>query len=91
MKGLRIALDRIDASLGARKYGAFGFGDKRSLSGQVAFEFSWSVTGSAATRHEIVRLEVPKSGAKPAEAFLSDALAVLAGRIAASGSGALSR
>lgn len=80
---LRITLDRIDASLCARKYGAFGLGDRRSLSGQIEFEFSWSVTGGATARHEIVRLEVPKNRAKAAEALLPDALAVLADRIAA--------
>lgn len=80
--GLRIRLDRIEASLCARKYGAFGLGDKRSLSGQVEFEFSWTVTGDLIARHEIVRLAVPKTKGKPAEAFLQDALAVFAERVA---------
>ena len=81
---LSISLEGVEASLCARKYGTFGLGDRRSLSGRAEFRFSWSAIRAgenAPARTELVRLEVPKAQARPIEALLADALAVLARKV----------
>lgn len=77
---VRIVLTSIDAELCARKYGAFGMGNRRALSGRVEFHFAWSAPGYGDVRQELISIDVAKSSGKPAEAILPDALAVLATR-----------
>jgi hypothetical protein len=85
---LRIVLTGIEADMCARKYGIFGLGNRRALSGRVEFDFSWSILGDDAVKQEHIVIDVAKSSAKPSDAILPDALSILAKRIRAVRNGA---
>ena len=88
---LKIYLEGIDASLCARKYGMFGLGERRAMSGSMDFHFTWSVsrtgTVAVAPRAETIHLDVRKNEARAVEQFLSDALVALAREIVATENG----
>lgn len=79
----RLELTAIDASLCARRYGAFGLGNRSLLSGRAEFRFEWAGLGDLVARTEIVRVDVPKDKGRPPEDILAEGLSMLAALIRA--------
>ncbi len=73
---LTIRLMAIDAKLCARAWGAFGRGDRVSLSGKAAFTFDWAVADKVGSRGDTsqVSFEVARTEAATADQILRSAV-----------------
>lgn len=74
---LTVRLTNVDAKLCSRKYGAFGFGDRKNLSGKVLVSFEWSkVSGGNYVNggKEDIEVITSKNSAKPLNLIFSDAI-----------------
>lgn len=74
-----ISIEGIDAKFCQRKYGAFGMGDRRSLTGHANFEFAWRTldTPGAPWIYQSVEVRPAKGETRTIEQFLPEALRLL--------------
>ena len=79
---LIVTLSGIGGKLCARDYGMFGMGKRQSFTGSVSFRFEWSARGQP-RRAAVVTVDVPRREPATATAIFTQALALLAGKIAA--------
>lgn len=80
---VNLRLSAIDVKLCAKSWGAFGFGDTKSLSGNARFVFAWSSLEGIGPEHEVeVRLQPQKRDALTPPAMLRGAVAQALERIA---------
>ncbi len=71
-----VILTAVDANLCARGYGAFGMGDRRSLSGRASFTFrlQWQDGQQRPPTLRTVSIERSKKEAIPADQYLALAM-----------------
>ena len=74
-----ISIEAIDAKFCQRKYGAFGMGDRRSLTGHANFQFAWRTLDAPAAPwiYQTVEVRPAKGEARTLEQFLPEALRLL--------------
>ncbi len=74
-----ISIEEIDVKFCQRKYGAFGMGDRRSLSGRAKFGFAWKQLDNPGTPWIYHSVDVrPANGeTRTIEQFLPEALRLL--------------
>lgn len=70
-----IRLVKIEAKLCAKRYGVFGTGDKRSLSGKAVFTFDYVGTRNASVTSGLLHIDVE---ARPKDAMLEREFTVAA-------------
>lgn len=75
-----ISLTFVKASLCAKNWGAFGMGDRRRLSGKVAFNFTLTTTASnepSLPTHRQIELHTDGNEGRSTEDYLDNAISIL--------------